>query len=227
MTVHKKLMDVRIALHAMPLKKSGFNDFSKYHYFELGDFLPQTLTLFHQHNLCGVVTFDVDRATLRLTDLDDGTTLDICSPMAEAALKGAHAIQNMGAVHTYMRRYLWMLATELTENDLLDRTYDKNAEAKAVKEVKRPPAVMEGKKAPWQIKVKLSPEGDLADWLKIIEEACDLVLPIAQTKEDVMSIFTVNKELFNELKKQDMDFFTALMAKFSEAKAKLPEKEKK
>jgi len=46
--------------------------------------------------------------------------LQITSPMAEANLKGAHPIQNLGAVETYTRRYLWVTAMEIVEHDALD-----------------------------------------------------------------------------------------------------------
>ena len=37
-------------------------------------------------------------------------------------MKGAHAIQNLGAVETYQRRYLYLAAFEIVENDGLDAT---------------------------------------------------------------------------------------------------------
>lgn len=235
MTVHKKLMDARIALHAMPLKKSGWNDFSKYDYFELGDFLPETLKLFHASNLCGVVTFEIEMAKLTLTDLDDGTELVITSPMAEAALKGAHAIQNLGAVQTYMRRYLWVTAMEVVENDYLDKVHNKNAAAPAPKPPKpadspaprsvapRPPATITGQEGAWQLKVTLEHGGDIQNWLGVIDDACKLALEMAQSEADVMAIFKKNKQLFDEVKKQDANFFKGLMAKFTAAKSRFTE----
>lgn len=222
MTVQKKLMDVRVALHAMPLKKSGENKFAGYKYFELHDFLPQTLKLFHEADMCGIVSFEVDKATLTITDLEDGTTVTISSPMAEAALKGAHAIQNMGAVHTYMRRYLWMLATELAENDYLDREQEKPP----VPPKSRPPASIEGDPGAWQLKVKLEPGGDVQAWCGVIKDACDVALGLTKSRDDVMAIFRKNKALFEEAKKQDKVFFEKLMAAFTEAKSKFPEEKK-
>ena len=35
-------------------------------------------------------------------------------------LKGCHPIQNLGAVQTYIRRYLWVTAMEIVEHDALD-----------------------------------------------------------------------------------------------------------
>lgn len=43
-----------------------------------------------------------------------------CSPIADAGLKGSTAIQSLGAVHTYMRRYLYVNALEITEPEILD-----------------------------------------------------------------------------------------------------------
>jgi hypothetical protein len=118
--VHKKLMQARMFLQQMALKKSGHNKFAGYQYFELGDFLPQINEIFHGQGLCGVISYDTDYASLTITDVDDGTNIVITSPMVEANLKGAHAIQNLGAVETYQRRYLWMTAMEIVEHDALD-----------------------------------------------------------------------------------------------------------
>jgi len=120
MGVHKKLMEARIALQAAPLKKSGHNKFAGYQYFELGDFLPTINQIFYKVGLCGVVSFDKELATLCITDTDDGTQIVLTSPMAEANLKGCHPIQNLGAVETYTRRYLWVTAMEIVEHDALD-----------------------------------------------------------------------------------------------------------
>ena len=43
-----------------------------------------------------------------------------CSPMSEANLKGCHPVQNLGAVETYIRRYLWVAALEIVEHDAVD-----------------------------------------------------------------------------------------------------------
>ena len=120
MGVHKKLMEARIALQAAPLKKSGHNKFAGYQYFELGDFLPTINQIFSKVGLCGVVSFDKELATLTITDTDDNSEIKLTSPMADANLKGCHPIQNLGAVETYTRRYLWVSAMEIVEHDALD-----------------------------------------------------------------------------------------------------------
>lgn len=114
-------MQARIALQGKKLSKSGKNKFAGYSYFELGDFLPTVQEIFLSLNLSGVVSYGKEQATLTITDCDDpDDSLDICSPMSSAALKGAHEIQNLGAVQTYLRRYLWVTAMEIVEHDALD-----------------------------------------------------------------------------------------------------------
>ena len=120
MSVHKKLMQARIQLQGTKLSKSGKNKFAGSSYFELGDFLPTIQDIFNQIGLCGYISFGTDLATLTITDTDGGGEIAITSPMAEANLKGAHPIQNLGAVQSYTRRYLWMSALEVVEHDILD-----------------------------------------------------------------------------------------------------------
>jgi len=120
MSVYKKLMEARIALQNTKLTKSGHNKFAGYKYFELSDFLPPIQTIFANVGLCGVVSFGIDIATLTIHDLESGSELVITSPMSSAALKGCHDVQNLGAVQTYIRRYLWVTAMEIVEHDAID-----------------------------------------------------------------------------------------------------------
>lgn len=122
MPVLDKLMDARINLQGMNLKKSGHNKFAGYSYYELGDFLPHIQKIFQGYKMCGFVSFGTDIATLRIVDTEDNSFIDIQSPMSSAALKGCHEVQNLGAVQTYIRRYLWVTALEIVEHDALDAT---------------------------------------------------------------------------------------------------------
>ena len=121
MSVHKKLMQARLALQNTELKKSGKNKFAGYQYFELGDFLPVIQTICNDVGLCGTVTFYTDIAILTITDMDDTSQfIEFKCPMSSAALKGCHEVQNLGAVQTYLRRYLWTNAFEIVEHDAID-----------------------------------------------------------------------------------------------------------
>ena len=120
MSIYSKLAQARVRLQEKGLAKSGKNSYSKYSYFELGDFLPEINRIFAELGLCGVVSFTKELATLTLYDSESEGKIEFTSPMAKAELKGCHEIQNLGAVETYQRRYLYMTALEIVESDLLD-----------------------------------------------------------------------------------------------------------
>jgi hypothetical protein len=122
MSVYKKLQEARVRLQKTQLTKSGHNAYSNYYYFELGDFMPTVQELFNELGLCGIVSFTKEEAILKIIDIDDSSSETITSPMGSAALKGCHEVQNIGATETYQRRYLWMAAMEIVENDILDAT---------------------------------------------------------------------------------------------------------
>ena len=127
MSAYAKLMAARIELQSQTLKKSGHNKFANYSYFELGDFLPVIQTIFHNNKMAGVVSFGAELATLTIVDLEDNSQVLITSPMSSAALKGCHEVQNLGAVQTYIRRYLWVAALEIVEHDAIDSAPPKEA----------------------------------------------------------------------------------------------------
>ena len=121
MNVYQKLQQARVKLAGADMKKSGLNKFAGYKYFELADFLPIVQNIFAEIGLTGVVSFEGDRAFLRIFNQDKPEEcIVIESPTAEAEMKGTLAIQRLGAVQTYLRRYLWVAALELVEHDAID-----------------------------------------------------------------------------------------------------------
>jgi len=222
MTVHKKLMQARVELQGTQLKKSGHNKFAGYNYFELGDFLPTIQTIFNRIGLCGVVSYTAEMATLTVVDTEDGTILLITSPMAEASLKGVHPIQNLGAVETYQRRYLWMTALEIVEHDVLDSQTREPAKA-APKPFSLPakapvaPKQIEGKEGPWYLKVTANPEGNFDDWTNLVQDVTQIALDHAESESDVMAIFRNNKNIFDQVK-QSASAYESILAMFTVAK---------
>jgi hypothetical protein len=137
MSVYQKLQEARVRLQSMELKKSGRNSFAGYDYFELSDFLLPTQYIFNELGLCGVVSFTQEMATLKIVDVESGQSIEFTSPMGSANLKGCHEVQNIGAVETYQRRYLWVAAMEIVEHDALDATTTKDDDVQPEKNVHR------------------------------------------------------------------------------------------
>lgn len=237
MTVYKKLQEARILLQNTKLNKSGKNKFAGYEYFELGDFLPQIQKICKDVGLCGVVSFTDETAYLTLYDTEGEGFVTFTSPMSSASLKGCHDVQNLGAVQTYLRRYLWTNAFELCEHDALDATTGsvepvKKSEAVSVSTVTAPAASggtitvnkpLAGTPGEFQMKITAKPEGDPAEWLELVKTSSHMLLELASSEEDVMIIFKRNKVIFDEVKATDPAFFKELMAKFTETTNKFKE----
>ena len=131
MNVYKKLALAREKFHAAKVEKTGFNNFAKYAYFELADFTVPALSIFADVGLVGVVSFGIDAAKLTIVDTDKPEDqIVIESPMSTCEMKGLHAVQQLGAVQSYLRRYLWVAALEIVEHDALDATTGKSEPAK-------------------------------------------------------------------------------------------------
>lgn len=208
MSVHKKLMQARVMLQSREMKKSGHNKFAGYHYFELGDFLPHIQSIFNEVGLCGVVSFSRDYAELAITDVEDGTMITILSPMAAAELKGAHPIQQMGAIQTYQRRYLWMAALEIVEHDVLDATpgIDKSP-AKAASKPEAPRPV-----------IAAPASDDLVKWSNSVIDMTTAALDQVTNADEVMDVFKQNRSTYEELKAKNPDAYEQLMQLFKTMK---------
>lgn len=125
MKIYKKLNQARELFHQSKLTKTGHNKFAGYHYFELSDFLVPALKIFNDIGLCAMVSFDAEIATMLIVDVENGESIKITSPMSTASLKACHEVQNLGAVQTYLRRYLWVAALEIVEHDAIDSSEGK------------------------------------------------------------------------------------------------------
>lgn len=121
MTIYEKLNKAKLAIQAAGIKKTGKNTFAGYEYFELADFMPTIIALESELKFCCLVSFDRESATLLIVDSEKPEdAIAFTSPMSSASLKGMHDVQNLGAVQTYLRRYLYVNAFEIVEGESLD-----------------------------------------------------------------------------------------------------------
>ena len=121
MNIYQKLQKARIALQNTKLKKSGHNKFAGFKYFELSDLLPHINNIFDDLGLFSAFNIRDGLATLTIVDTDEPDKMvSFTSPIADASVKGTTPVQSLGAVHTYLKRYLYLNALEIIENDTLD-----------------------------------------------------------------------------------------------------------
>ena len=121
MNVFEKLNKARIMFQEANVKKSGQNKYAGYTYFELNDILPICNKICNEIKAVCVLNFTETVATLQFIDCEKtDDVITFTSPMSEATLKGCHKVQNLGAVETYIKRYLYQNCFEIAENDALD-----------------------------------------------------------------------------------------------------------
>lgn len=213
MGVHVKLQQARVALANHPLKKTGQNKHHGFSYFELGDFLPTIQKIFNDVKLCGQTSFENHIASLTIYDAEDPSSYIVfSSPTAEAKLAKGSPIQELGSMHTYMRRYLWLMAMEISENDLVDAQESPP---------KVNPSKLEGRPGAWQLKISSEVEGGIANWTAELKRLVDLALGFAKSTDDVNEIFRVNRAIFDTLKGEDEYVYAEVLEMFKNTKKKL------
>jgi len=130
--VYSKLNQARIKMQECGIKQNGCNDFAKYKYFELFDILPASNKICAEINATIYTQFD-DKAHLFFVDNESMERIEFTLPMSTANLKGCHEVQNLGAVQTYLKRYLYQNCYELSEGDILDKTMNPNEKPQTTK----------------------------------------------------------------------------------------------
>ena len=130
MTIYEKLAEARVRFQESNIKMTGENSFAKYKYFELSDILPIINRLGKEIGFVCLVSFSDDLASLTVKDISGEGEIVFTSPMSTANLKGCHEVQNLGAVETYIKRYLYQNAFEIVEADALNSTHNPNEKPK-------------------------------------------------------------------------------------------------
>lgn len=203
MSVYKKLQMARFALVQANLKKSGRNAFAKYEYFELGDFIPTVHKLFGEIGLCGIFNIDNEYAELVIIDTDmEDKFIRFRTPLVMASNPKGQAIQDLGSTHTYLRRYLWVMALEIVEHDVVDATTNPAEQAKVN-----------------EAKTESKDE-------QVAELMVDGMLSVgAQFKElsELTSLWKANQSKIDEMRKKHKSQYERLQSGFAEMKKQLEE----
>jgi hypothetical protein len=134
-----------------------------------------------------------------------------------------HDAQGYGSALTYARRYSLMAACGIAPEDDDGNTASKPkpAPAKAAPApAAKAPASMEGKDAPWQLKVTAKPDGDHGAWSQLVIDATMLQIEQAKSEANIMDIFKTNRNIYDEVKSGSPTAYDVLMSEFKVARAK-------
>ena len=184
----KKIQHVRVELQQKELKKTGYNKFSDFYYFELGDFLPQINELCLKYNLFTYEDITTEMARITVVDLDKlENTFELTIPTAEVELKGANKIQSLGGLLTYARKYLYMLMFEIIESDPVDAETGKpEAKSKGKKETETKSVENDKKTQMKTLCTSLSASGHKQEVMDILMKLASVKNPNSITDETIM-----------------------------------------
>ena len=193
MTVYAKLTKARLKLLEVDMKKSGKNKFAGYAYFELGDFIPHVHRIFDEVGLCGVFSFEGPNVTLTIHDSEETGSIAFVSPVVSALSPKGQPIQDLGSTHSYLRRYLWLMAMEIVENDAVDA-----GDPDVKPEVKKPEAKKVEKKEEFKQDLPLLVDM-MIEWGNTATGLAELTKLWKANQADVDQIKEHHKELYTKL----------------------------
>ena len=201
------------------VKKTGKHMYLKYKYFTLNDIVPVAEKIFADLGIIPLFDFalpsdgNMGIATMTIRDVtDESNNLVIQLPMPGLGqLEKLPPIQELGANITYIRRYLYMAALDITEVDITDEGLIETPQ-EAPKETPKPPATPEKRK---EIKKELTNTNGAATDMqkKRLEKALTKLIETKPETQDVVTKILTQTDGLKKITKQECE---ELMIQISE-----------
>lgn len=238
MNVRQKLAKARLYFLNQKVEKTGKNMHLEFKYFELEDIVPTALRIFARVGLVSNTVFDGEKATMTIYNTDDlseeGISYVVPYREVETIVNNqgkavTNQMQALGSSITYLRRYLWMMALDITEPDDIDANLGADTEpeeepeipapnpekAKKAKKEKKAPATAAERKA---ATTKLVGATEQADDLQItaLKKACKTLLNKDEEQEDFIQQIAMRTKGFTEVTRSDAETLINYISKMLE-----------
>ena len=210
MNVYQKLLEARSLFLEEDVKKSGKNMKMSYKYFELQDIIPVATPIFRKLGLLPITTFTNDEATMMVINVDNpGDFIVFTSPMREIEAiissktggEVTNAIQRLGSVETYQRRYLYQVALDVVESDSIEPLTGDNPPP-----APKPAAPVTPEKRLEVAKNLTAPDGHATELqIKGLKAALTKLIEKDSTKEDFVAQIALQTNGFTEITKADCE----------------------
>lgn len=214
MNIWQKLLNVRDEFARGEVKRSGKNMQLSSLFYELTDIVPVARPLFNQYRLLPLVTVASGKATMTIVDVDfpEERLIFELDVQTYDGNKAVTPPQAYGAVVTYYRRYLYMIALDIVEADYLENNLTP-PEVKETAPVETPKATIPVAPVPEE-KPLASGEAQ-ADELQIsqLKKVFGELLKADPTKEEMIAQIAVQTQSFTVISKVQCE---ALIAKATE-----------
>ena len=136
----QKVLMARVKFLEAGAKKTGKNMSLSFRYFELDDIIPVATPIFMELGLLPVVTFTEEVATMTIVNTDNPEdSVVFFSPMrVPESNRGTNPVMALGSAHTYLRRYLYMVALDICEPDTINAQAGKTTEGEDEEDTSAP-----------------------------------------------------------------------------------------
>ena len=213
MNVRQKLAKARLYFLNRKVTKTGKNMHLEFKYFELEDIVPVAIRIFASVGLTSYTNFNGETATMTILNADDpdedGITFTLPYRENKPIISNqgkevTNPMQALGASTTYLRRYLWMMALDITEPDEVDASLGsddldgEDTPVPAPKEKPKPPATAAERKA---AKKDMTATDGPADELQVtaLKTACKKLMEMDETQEDFVQQIAMKTKGFTEI----------------------------
>ena len=217
MNVYQKLIKARAQFLNEGVEKSGKNMNIGFKYFELTDIVPSVTKIFEEIGLISIVNFSNDTAIMTVINCDNpdeavgfSAPFNQIAPIISNAGKAVtNEMQALGSSITYMRRYLYMIAMDIVENDEIEPQIKNEAPAAAPKSA---PATPEQRQ---EVKQELTAPAENASELQIkgLKKVLKSLKEKDPSKEEMIAKIAVETQGFTVISKSDCE---TLINKISE-----------
>ena len=217
MNVYQKLIEARSQFLNDGVEKSGKNMNVGFKYFELTDIVPSVTKIFKELGLIAIDKFTNETAYMTIVNCDaPEETIEFEAPfnqiapiVSNAGKQVTNEMQALGSSITYMRRYLYMIAMDIVENDEIEPQITKDTPAEAPKKA---PATPEQRQ---EVKQELTAPAENASDLQIkgLKAVLKKLKDKDPSKEEMIAKIAVETQGFTVISKSDCE---TLINKISE-----------
>lgn len=217
MNVYQKLIEARSQFLNDGVEKSGKNMNVGFKYFELTDIVPSVTKIFKELGLIAIDKFTNETAYMTIVNCDaPEETIEFEAPfnqiapiVSNAGKQVTNEMQALGSSITYMRRYLYMIAMDIVENDEIEPQITNDTPAETPKKA---PATPEQRQ---EVKQELTAPAENASTLQIkgLKAVLKKLKDKDPSKEEMIAKIAVETQGFTVISKSDCE---TLINKISE-----------
>ena len=209
MNVYQKLIEARSQFLNDGVEKSGKNMNVGFKYFELTDIVPSVTKIFKELGLIAIDKFTNETAYMTIVNCDaPEETIEFEAPfnqiapiVSNAGKQVTNEMQALGSSITYMRRYLYMIAMDIVENDEIEPQITNDTPAEAPKKA---PATPEQRQ---EVKQELTAPAENASTLQIkgLKAVLKKLKDKDPSKEEMIAKIAVETQGFTVISKSDCE----------------------